>query len=87
MLHETAVSWIRLLLARSVPAKAWEETREQYTARLKAVCRDINDNLEVEALCRALPTRIDKLVDFFCGARVTENFASPGNSKQSPWPH
>ena len=63
MLHETAVSWIRLRLARSVPAKAWEETREQYTARLKEVCREINDNLDVEGLCRALLTRIDKLVE------------------------
>ena len=63
MLHETAVSWIRLRLARSVPAKAWEETREQYTARLKAICREINDTLDVEGLCRALPAPIAKLVE------------------------
>ena len=63
MLHETAVSWIRLRLARSVPAKAWEETREQYTARLKSICREINETLDVEGLCRALPARIAKLVE------------------------
>ena len=63
MLHETAVSWIRLRLARSVPAKAWEETREQFTTRLKAVCRDINESLDVEGLCRKLPGRIEQLIE------------------------
>ena len=27
MLHETAVAWMRLRLARTVPAKAWKESR------------------------------------------------------------
>ena len=30
LLHETAVSWIRLRLDRTVPQKSWEESREQY---------------------------------------------------------
>ena len=63
MLHETAVSWIRLRLGRTVPAKPWEETRAEYTARLKTICEDINTNLEVENLCRGFQKRIDKLVD------------------------
>ena len=29
-LRETAVSWIRLRLASTVPSKAWLETKEQY---------------------------------------------------------
>ena len=45
-----------------MPAKAWEETREAYTARLKKVCDDINSTLDVEGLCRAFPARVDKLV-------------------------
>ena len=63
MLHETAVSWIRFRLARTVPAKAWEEDRATYTARLKAVCKDINEQLDVDALCRRLPSRIQDVVD------------------------
>ena len=39
MLHETAVSWIRLRLGRTVPAKPWEETRAEHTARLKMICQ------------------------------------------------
>jgi len=62
MLHETAVAWIRLRLGRTVLAKSWEETREAYATRLKRICEDINDNLEVERLCRAFVKRVDKLV-------------------------
>ena len=62
MLHETAVAWMRLRLARSVPAKPWEESREAYTARLKRVCEDINSTLDVEGLCRAFLQRVEKLV-------------------------
>ena len=62
MLHETAVSWMRHRLARSVPAKPWEETTEQYSSRLKQVVAEINETLDVEGLCRALPKRIEDLV-------------------------
>ena len=61
-LHETAVAWMRHRLARSVPAKPWEETREQYSSRLKQVVAEINETLDVEGLCRALPKRIEDLV-------------------------
>ena len=47
MLHETAVSWIRLRLGRSIPPRAWEETREAYASRLKSITADINANLDV----------------------------------------
>ena len=63
MLHETAIAWIRLRLAKSVPKNPWEETREEYTARLKACVADINLHLNVDGLCRALPHRINTLVD------------------------
>ena len=47
MLHETAVSWIRLRLGRSIPPRAWEEAREAYASRLKSITADINANLDV----------------------------------------
>jgi len=61
MLHETAVSWIRWKMQRSCPAKAWEETREQYKARLQDTCRQINAEHEVADLCRELPDRLVQL--------------------------
>ena len=71
MLHETAVAWIRYRLGRSVPRKAWEESREAFTARLKEVCEDINENLDVEGLCRDFLARITKLVAC-TGGRLSE---------------
>ena len=62
MLHETAVSWMRRRLASTLPAKPWEETRQEYASRLKACCDEINRDLDVEALCRAFPRRIQNLV-------------------------
>ena len=62
-MHETAVAWIWHRLARSVPAKAWEESREAYGARLKRICEAINSNNDVEGLCRSFLPRISKLVE------------------------
>ena len=62
-LHETAVSWIRYQLTLSTPTIAWKETREQYTSRLKACCAEINKAYDVDGLCRALPRRIEALID------------------------
>ena len=62
MLHETSVAWIRDGLAKSVPAKAWEESREQYEARLKRIVEELNGKNDVEGLCRSFLARIDKLV-------------------------
>ena len=62
-LHETAVAWLRVRLDRTVPAKAWEESREAYAARLKAVCADVNATRDAEALRRGFMKRIDQLVD------------------------
>ena len=63
MLHETAVSWIRHRLTSSTPKDAAEETRSEYAARLKAICSDINRELDVEGLCRAFLKRVRALKD------------------------
>ena len=63
MLHETAVSWIRLRLSRCVPAKPWEESHDAYTAGLKNIVDDINSTLDVDGLCRGLLKRISALVE------------------------
>ena len=61
MLHEAAVSWMRVRLTKSVPKKAWEETPEAYRARLKACAGYINDAHDVEGLCKALQRRLADL--------------------------
>ena len=42
LLHETAVSWVRLRLASTAPSKAWLDTKEQYASRLSTVVGNIN---------------------------------------------
>ena len=61
MLHETAVSWIRRGLTWSLPSKPWEESVDDYTARLKAVVQRINSEYNVEGLCKELPLRVRDL--------------------------
>ena len=61
MLHETAVSWIRRGLTWSLPPKPWEESVDDYTARLKAVVQRINSEYNVEGLCKELPLRVRDL--------------------------
>ena len=62
-LHETAVSWIRLRLAATVPSKPWLETRGEYAGRLRRVVDDINMNLDVEGLCKGLLKRLDLAIE------------------------
>jgi len=43
--------------------RCWEETRQEYSTRLKRCCEHINDEHDVDALCRAFPKRCKKLDD------------------------
>ena len=63
MLHETAVAWVRRGLTWTLPARPWEETTEAFGARLREVVRKVNDEYNVEGLCRELPTRVEILYD------------------------
>ena len=63
MLHETAVRWIRFHERRTLPKRPWEETEEQFVARLKHIAAVINKDYNVEGLTRGLPKRIDELVE------------------------
>ena len=62
MLHETAVAWCRYRFARCVPPRPWLETSADYGRRLKAVVADINRCLDVDQLCRELPSRVSLLL-------------------------
>ncbi len=61
LLHETAVSWMRVGLAKTVPKECWAETLPASRSRLKAVCASINAKHDVAGLCRELPDRVADL--------------------------
>ena len=63
MIHETAAPWVRKGLAQTLPARAWEESVGDYASRLKEVVRRVNMHYDVDGLCRALPARIQLLLD------------------------
>jgi hypothetical protein len=63
MLHETAVAWLRDRLKLSLPPSPWLETREMYGERLKRCTQWVNDNYDVEGLCRGFPSRLDALIE------------------------
>ena len=52
LLHETAVSWMRVGLAKTVPKACWAETLPAYRPRLKAVCASINAKHGVAGSCK-----------------------------------
>jgi len=63
LLHETAVSWIRYRETRCRPQIPWQETPAELGARLRCVCQEINDKLDVEGLCKGWPKRVQEVVD------------------------
>ena len=62
MLHETAVAWISHRLQITAPKKEWEESVEQFGARLRSACQHVNENYNVTGLCEELPSRVAKLI-------------------------
>ena len=59
----TKKRWIRYRENKSRVQRPWEETVAEFTTRFKAIAQDINDNLDVDGLCRGLPKRVQRLVD------------------------
>ena len=70
MLHETAVAWIRQREAVTQMRKPWKETAEEFQSRLRSICEYINNNYDVEGLCKGFPTRVDGVVEA-AGCRVS----------------
>ena len=63
LLHETVVAWVRNREKVTQPKYPWTETEAQYGSRLRAICQYINQNYDVDGLCRALLRRVQKVVD------------------------
>ena len=83
MLHETAMAWVRDRLKKTVPKVAWEETVEEFGARLKEVAIHIEREYEVAALCRALPGRVAQLNERK-GGHIPKEFALPREDRRTP---
>ena len=63
LLHGKSPSCILLQLSRTtVPARAWEETREDLARRRKGIVRGFKREDNVKGLCRELPQRLVDLV-------------------------
>jgi len=62
MLHETAMAWLRIRVAKTLPRNCWTESVDAYHKRLKAACAYTNANHDVEGLCKELPHRVQMLL-------------------------
>ena len=71
MLHETAVSWLRLRLTKTRPKEPWTESVEECKTRLKLCAAQINQKYDVDGLCRALPERL-KMLEEREGDRISK---------------
>ena len=60
--HETAMAWMRDRLKKTVPRKAWQESVEEYHARLKQCAAHCNNKYDIEGLCREPPWRTRELL-------------------------
>ena len=63
LLHETAVSWIRKREEKCRLSSPWTETPPEFSARMKSIVQRINDELDVDGLCRQLPSRLQGVLD------------------------
>jgi len=56
-------AWIRYRETKTMPATPWQESSEEFGARLRGICNEINQKCDVEGLCRKLPERAQAVVD------------------------
>ena len=61
--HDTAVSWLRTLMKKQPLRKGngLEHMQKEFVTTLASCVKHINDNYEVEDLCRAFPRRVDEM--------------------------
>ena len=52
-----------VLSLRTRPEEPWKESPQDFGVRLRSIAQDINNNCNVEGLCRQLPQRLVDLAD------------------------
>ena len=64
LLHETAVACFKKALSKKTPeVPAWQETRDHFARRVKAVVRECNANYNFRLLCCEYLERLRLLVE------------------------
>ena len=63
LFHETVVSWVRAREAVTLPKEPWKETPEEFAARFRDICRYINQEYDVNGVCKSFPRRVQMVVD------------------------
>ena len=62
-MHETAVSHVVKRLKATRPRKPWDETREQFTSRMKDIVADVNKCVDLLGISCEYPTRLEALLE------------------------
>ena len=63
LLHETGVAQFRKRLRKERPVRMpWEETTAEWKTRAAKVVRDVNDSVDLAALCHSFPKRLRAIV-------------------------
>ena len=70
VLHETAISWLRVEEEQTRPTRPWEETPKQLAVRLQRGVSRINKDFDVRGLCMEFPDRLHTLVKKKGGDRL-----------------
>ena len=56
----------------TLPREPWNESEQEFGARLRAAATWINDNHKVEELCKEMPQRMHDLVYVTKGGRLNK---------------
>ena len=64
------MSLVKEKLVHCAPKKPWEETPEDFYARLRKVAQEINSGARMDELCREWPQRLHDLVHVTKGDRL-----------------
>ena len=70
--HETAVSWTRQRMKRTLPKESWSESEEDFGKRLKPAQNCVNANYDVDSLCLEMPERMRSLVHDTKGDKLSK---------------
>ena len=70
--HETAVSWTRQRMKRTLPKEPWNESEEDFGKRLKLAQNYVNANYDVDSLCLEMPERMRSLVHDTKGDKLSK---------------
>ena len=57
------MSWVRAHEAVTLPKEPWEEMPEEFAARLRDICRYINQEYDVNGVCKSFPRCVQMVVD------------------------